>query len=100
MTQPSSSDPRESDNATPQNHSDFIASLTNITVTALKLAQGDKDALYAAVKEYISDATAANLSLEEIENILGVNEANIMDQADLSEEDEEIVIDAFEQIFQ
>lgn len=86
-------------NTTPEQHAEFIASLTNITVTALKLAKGDAEALRIAVKEFVSDATNANLDPEEIENILGVNEANIMDLAELSEEDEEIVIDAFEQLF-
>ena len=81
-----------------EKHAEFITSLTNITVTALKLAQGDREALHTAVKEFVSDATAANLAPEEIEDILGVNESNIMDLADLSEEDEDIVIDAFEQL--
>lgn len=82
-----------------EKHAEFIASLTNITVTALRLAKGDAEALKIAIKEFVSDATNANLTSEEIENILGVNESNIMDLADLSEEDEEIVIDAFEQLF-
>lgn len=82
-----------------EKHAEFIASLTNITVTALKLAKGDSEALQSAVKEFVSDATAANLAPEEIENIFGVNESNIMDLAELSEEDEETVIDTFEQLF-
>jgi len=77
-------------------HAEFIASLTKITVTAFKLAEGDQEALEAAVKEFVKDATAANLSPEEIEDILGVKESNIMDLAELSEDDEEIVIDMFE----
>ena len=83
----------------PEKYAEFIASLTNITVTALKLAKGDIEALQLAVKEFVTDATTANLDAEEIENIFGVNESNIMDLADLSEEDEETVIDAFEQLF-
>lgn len=85
--------------STPEKHAEFIASLTNITVTALKLAKEDSEALRTAIKEFVKDALAANLDSEEIENILGVNESNIMDLAELSEEDEETVIDAFEELF-
>lgn len=86
-------------NNSPEQHDEFIASLTHITVTALKLAKGDNEALRTAVKEFAKDSIAANLTSEEIENILGVNESNIMDLAELSEEDEETVIDAFEEFF-
>ena len=85
--------------SSPEGHAEFIASLTRITVTALKLAKDDSEALQKAVKEFVSDALAANLNPEEIENIFGVDESNIMDLAELSEEDEEIVIDAFEELF-
>ncbi len=81
-----------------QEHAEIIASLTQKTVSALKKAEGDNDALYTAIKQFFNDASAANIELEEIENILGVNEPSIMDLAELSEDDEEIVIDAFEQI--
>jgi hypothetical protein len=76
---------------------EFISSLINTTVIALQQAAGNSDALHAAIKQFFNDAMAANIALEEIENILGVNEPSIMDLAELSEDDEEIVIDAFEQ---
>ena len=53
--------------------------------------------LRTAVQHYLDKAISANLDFEEIENILGVNEPSIMDLAMLSEEDEEIVVDAFEE---
>jgi ribonucleotide reductase alpha subunit len=81
----------------PEKRAEFIDRLTQNTLTAFEAAQNDSQKLQAAVQHYINTAAAANLDLEEIENILGVNEPCIMDLADLSEEDEEIVINAFEQ---
>lgn len=83
---------------TPEKHAEFIKSLTQTTVAAFKQAEHNKTALDAAVQQFFNDAIAAGLELEEIENILGVNEPSIMDLAELSEDDEEIVIDAFEQL--
>lgn len=83
---------------TSHEHAETIASLTTNTVSALKDAQGKSDALQAVVKQFFKEASAANIEIEEIENILGVNEPSIMDLAELSEDDEEIVIDTFEQI--
>ncbi len=80
----------------PEHHAEFIDWLSTQTVTALKNAQGNSPALQEAIQQYLLKATAASLALEEIENLLGVNEPCIMDLADLSEADEEIVIDAFE----
>ncbi|GGY72189.1 hypothetical protein GCM10011613_16430 [Cellvibrio zantedeschiae] len=74
------------------------AALINVTVNALKAAKGNRDALASAITQFLNDARAAHLEIEEIENILGVNEPSIMDLAELSEDDEEIVIDAFEEI--
>ena len=84
--------------STPNEHAELIASLTTTAVSAFKEAKGNSEALHAAVKQFFNDASSANIELEEIENILGVNEPSIMDLAELSEDDEEIVIDAFEQI--
>ncbi|MET0355449.1 MAG: hypothetical protein ABW044_01665 [Cellvibrio sp.] len=81
----------------PQKHADFIKWLTETTLTTLKNAESDEHKLRTAVQQYINTASAADLELEEIENILGVNEPCIMDLAELSEADEEVVIDAFEQ---
>lgn len=83
---------------TSPSQTELITSLTNNTVTTLKAAQGNSDALHAAVKQFLSDAIAANIEPEEIENILGINEPSILDLAELSEEDEETVIDIFEQL--
>lgn len=82
---------------TPEKRAEFIDWLTQNTVAAFEAAQSDSHKLQAAVQHYINTASTANLDLEEIENILGVNEPSIMDLADLSETDEEIVIEAFEQ---
>ena len=81
----------------PEKRAELIEWLTQNTLAAFKLAASDESNLRAAVQEYINAATAANLELEEIENILGVNEPCIMDLADLSEADEEIVVEAFEE---
>ena len=83
--------------SSPEKRNEFIKSLIEKTVAAFKFAKTDAPKLQAAVQQYISTAGTANLDLEEIENILGVNESCIMDLADLSDADEEIVIDAFEQ---
>lgn len=82
----------------PKTRTDFIEWLTQITVAELKAAAGDKTKLQAAVQQYLNKATAANFELEDIENIFGVNEPSIMDLAELSEEDEEILIDTFEDL--
>jgi len=80
-----------------KSHAEFVAWLSARTTAALSDARGNSTALESAVKDYWSKATTASLPLDEIENMLGVDEDNIMDLADLSEEDEEIVIAAFEQ---
>jgi len=81
----------------PENYAEFINWLTQTTLIVLKNADHDEHKLRAAVQHYINTASTANVELDEIENILGVNENCIMDLAELSESDEEIVIDAFEQ---
>jgi hypothetical protein len=82
--------------ASPKKHAEFVAWLCTETVTALKNARHDLPALQQAIQQYLVKATAASLELEEIENLLGVNEPSIMDLAELSEADEEIIIAAFE----
>jgi len=82
----------------PEKHAEFIHWLTQTTVDALKSAESDSHKMRAAIQHYINTASSSNLRLEEIENILGVNDSCIMDLAELSEADEEIVIDAFEQL--
>lgn len=84
--------------SSPERRVEFVTWLTQVTLTAFKHAEGDSKKLRAAVQDYINKATFANINLEEIENILGVNEPSIMDLAELSEEDEEIVIEAFEEM--
>lgn len=85
-------------NPSPEKRAEFIEWLTQATLTHLKQAAGDSDKLRTAVQEYLNTANAAGFDEEEIENILGVNEPSIMDLAELSEEDEEIVINAFEDL--
>jgi hypothetical protein len=82
----------------PDNRAAFIEWLTQVTLAELKEAQGNSLKLQTAVQQFLTKATAANIDLEDIENIFGVNEPSIMDLAALSEEDEEILIDAFENL--
>jgi len=82
--------------SSPEKHAEFTQWLSHGTVQALQQARGDQPALTAAIVEYLRLATRASLELEEIEDLLGINEPSIMDLAELSEEDEEIVIEAFE----
>ncbi len=84
--------------SSPEARDDFIDGLTQATLAEIKAAAGDALKLQAAVQHYLTKATAANFELEEIENIFGVNEPCIMDLAELSEEDEEILIDTFENL--
>ena len=82
--------------ATPASHTELVSQLTAATVDALQLARGNAQALELAVQAYFTKALAEQLSMEEIEDILGVNDPCIMDLAGLSDTDEDIVIDAFE----
>jgi hypothetical protein len=84
--------------ATATQRTEFMAQLRQVTLADLAAAAGDARKLDAAVQRYFSTASAAQLALDEIENILGVDEPSIMDLAQLSEADEEIVIAAFEQL--
>lgn len=76
----------------------FIQWLTEQTVAELKAARESEPAIHAAVKNYVKHALDANLPFEDIEEILGINEPCIMDLAELSEADEEAVVDAFEDL--
>lgn len=82
--------------SSPEKHAAFTEWLSTQTVAALQAARGDNAALITAISEYLRAATRASLELEEIEDLLGINEPSIMDLAELSEADEEVVIDAFE----
>jgi len=84
--------------SSPESRAKFIEWLTQATLTEIKAAAGDALKLQAAVQQYLNNATAANFELEDIENIFGVNESSILDLAELSEEDEEILIDTFEDL--
>ena len=76
----------------------YVNSLIAATVEAFKKSSGDASALHQSVLDFFNKATATQLSLEEIENILGIDENSILDLAELSEDDEEIIIEAFENI--
>jgi hypothetical protein len=76
----------------------FIQWLTEQTVAELQAARDNETAIHAAVKTYVKHALDAYLPFEEIEEILGINEPCIMDLAELSETDEEAVVDAFEDL--
>lgn len=83
-------------NKSPEQHAEFVEQLVTQTVAALNNAKNNPQALATAIQEFLNKATAANLKPEEMEDILGVNEPSIMDLADLSEADEDVVIDTFE----
>lgn len=76
----------------------FIQWLTDQTVAELQAARDNEAAIHAAVKTYVKHALDAYLPFEEIEEVLGINEPCIMDLAELSEADEEAVVDAFEDL--
>lgn len=76
----------------------FIQWLTTQTVTELQAARDKESAIHDAVKNYVTHALNAHLPFEDIEEILGINEPSIMDLAELSEADEEAVVDAFEDL--
>lgn len=76
----------------------FIQWLTEQTVSELQAARDNEAALHQAIKNYVKHALAAELAFEDIEEILGINEPCIMDLAELSEADEEAVVDAFEDL--
>lgn len=83
--------------SSPEMHAEYVKWLTTETVAALVNAEGNSQAIEEIIRQYLRKATAANLALDEIESILGVNEPSIMDLANLSEADEETVINIFEQ---
>lgn len=76
----------------------FTQWLTDQTVAQLQAARGNETAIHEAVKIYVKHALDAYLPFEEIEELLGINEPCIMDLAELSEADEEAVVDAFEDL--
>jgi hypothetical protein len=89
-----------SDSISKQNlQSPALENLIAQTAAGLKSAQGDQDALLNAITEFFAKATALGLGFDQIEDILGINEPSIMDLAQLSEPDEEIIIDAFERFY-
>lgn len=87
-----------STNTSDADRSAFIDWLTAQTVAELQAARDNETALHQAVKNYVQRALAAELTFEDIEEILGINEPCIMDLAELSEADEEAVVDAFEDL--
>jgi hypothetical protein len=82
----------------PANIQSAFSDLVQKTVIAFKAARGDEESLAAAVTAFHKAALTAGIPPEEIENALGVNENCIMDLAELSEADEEILITTFEEI--
>jgi hypothetical protein len=83
-------------NTSQEEHDNFINELSEVTLAAIVAANGNEAALKEAVRDFFVKATEANLELEEIEDILGVDEDCIMNQAELSEADEDVVIDTFD----
>lgn len=84
--------------ATPESRAALIAQLTQVTLAELNAAAGDGLKLQAATQSYVNRARAAHLAVDDMENILGIDEPSIMDLAQMSEADEEIVIAAFEHL--
>jgi hypothetical protein len=74
----------------------FIEQLSNETADKFKALRGNESALRQALVEFISAALNAGIAIDEAEDILGINDPSIMDIAQLSTEEEEILIDAFE----
>lgn len=87
-----------STNHSAEDRATFIQWLTAQTVTELQAARDNEAALHEAIQNYVKHALAAELAFEDIEEILGINEPCIMDLAELSEADEEAVVDAFEDL--
>lgn len=87
-----------STNTSEADRTTFVSWLTTNTVAELQAARDNEAALHQAVKNYVQHALAAELPFEDIEEILGINEPCIMDLAELSEADEEAVVDAFEDL--
>ena len=85
-------------NTSAEDRAAFIDWLTQQTVSDLKSAGLNVQALEAAIHQFYTAAKNAQLNEEEIEDILGVNEPCIMDLAGLCDEAEEIIIAAFEQL--
>lgn len=85
-------------NNSPADRAAFYQWLTEQTVAELQAARNNKDALRGAVSNYVKLALAAHLNVEEIEDLLGINDPCIMDLAQLSEADEEAVVDVFEEL--
>jgi hypothetical protein len=85
-------------NTSAEDRAAFIQWLTETTVTELKAARGDEAALHSAIQRYVKYALEAHLPFEEIEEVLGINEPCIMDLAELDEDDEVAVVDAFEDL--
>lgn len=83
-------------NTSPEQHDEFIGELSKTTLAAILSARGNEAGLQDAVRDFFVKATEANLELEEIEDILGVDDDCIMNLAELSEADEDIVIDTFD----
>lgn len=85
-------------NNSPEDRAAFYQWLTEQTVAELQAARNNEAALHSAVANYVKKALAAHLSFEEIEDLLGVSDDCIMDLAQLSEADEESIVDAFEDL--
>ena len=82
--------------ATPPPLQMAIDTLSIETAETFKSLIGNEQGLRQAVFDFIANAKSVNLSTQETEDILGINEPCIMDMAQLSSADEEIIIDAFE----
>ena len=85
-------------NTSEQDRAAFIKWLTETTIAEFKAARGNETALHSAVQRYVKHALDAHLPFEEIEEVLGINEPCIMDLAELDEDDEVAVVDAFEDL--
>ncbi|RZA01738.1 MAG: hypothetical protein EOO68_10155 [Moraxellaceae bacterium] len=84
------------ESSSPEQRMEFLKWLTEQTVADLNKSTANPSAIQSAINVFLERAKAARLSMEEIENLLGISEPSIMDLAQLSDADEELVIDAFE----
>ncbi len=85
-------------NNSPEDRAAFYQWLTDQTVAEFQAARDNEEGLHIAVGNYVKHALAAHLTFEEIEDLLGISDPSIMDLAQLSEADEESIVDAFEDL--
>jgi hypothetical protein len=75
---------------------EYVAWLVDQTVSTLRRAAGNPEALKAAVFLYLSRAYEAGLLADKIADYLAVGATSILSRAALSKQDEEAILDAYD----